>query len=271
MKNKEVNQIQIIENQLEKLEGFNDRQRSMIIARTQTRIKEVDQDTIEDRIVNIIQKTFLESGRRRPIDQAEVEAQQQDDFFLSITLIKDLQRDFKFLTIQDVDNAFSMGVRGEFGKFHGINIKTFYEWLKSYDERRRQVIKLFEQKKNQTKMIEAPKRKRHEMEPEELQPAFDMVQDHIIEHETLPVVADWLSVYWYLSKTDQVKPITKDEKLNGLFNKYVFKHIQQRTEKKGIKAIDEIVQGLENKSDGMNMKRQIFAKFFFVHTFKIKS
>ena len=54
-----------------------------------------------------------------------------------INLIKkrvtdDIMKDFKGLSLEDVQLAFYYGVRGEFGEYYGINPITFYGWLKSY-------------------------------------------------------------------------------------------------------------------------------------------
>lgn len=269
MENKSIT----IKDNHESLQGFNERQKSMILARNEKRIKEVEQDDIEDRIVNIIQTTFFEYGRRKPIDEHEIEAQKQDDLVLSFTLIKDLQRDFKFLTIKDVENAFSMGVRGEFGKIIGVNVRTFYQWLKEYDERRRTALKMHKVKLNQTiNLQEAKQTVRHEMSIEDLQVHFDNVQEYLIEHERLPVVSDWLCVFWYLQKTGKSKELLDDEKTKAAFEIYFEQYIARTAGKdKGIKAVKKLIESFDHTDPTtINAKRQQFAKFYFIHNFKLK-
>lgn len=58
----------------------------------------------------------------------------EDINYLKEIVLRDILNDFKTLTLQDVSLCFSMGVRGNLGEYYGLNVVTFYGWLKKYKE-----------------------------------------------------------------------------------------------------------------------------------------
>lgn len=73
----------------------------------------------------ILSKAFFELGQN-PDDETIVA--------MSVTLAEDLSKDFTTMEIQDIQEAFRIGIR-ETDKFH-INIKTYYKWIRDH----RQII-----------------------------------------------------------------------------------------------------------------------------------
>jgi hypothetical protein len=61
-----------------------------------------------------------------------VNMEKDDINYIKKRVTDDIMKDFKGLSLEDVQLAFYYGVRGEFGEYYGINPITFYGWLKSY-------------------------------------------------------------------------------------------------------------------------------------------
>jgi hypothetical protein len=86
-----------------------------------------DKNEVSLKIDEIINYTFAYKGQT-PSSQREYE-------FMSTAIKEDVFLKFYSYTIEDVENAFKLGVRGELGDYYGLNPKTFYSWLKDYKEK----------------------------------------------------------------------------------------------------------------------------------------
>ena len=88
-------------------------------------IKDIPRADLRNHAVEILSKAYLELGQNP-----------SEDTIVSVGLIlaDDLSRDFNNLEIQDIQEAFRIGVR-ETQDFH-ITVKTYYKWIKAH----RQVI-----------------------------------------------------------------------------------------------------------------------------------
>jgi hypothetical protein len=47
-------------------------------------------------------------------------------------VVGDIFKDFGILTLPEIKLAYRLGVRGELGEFMGLNVRTFYVWVKNY-------------------------------------------------------------------------------------------------------------------------------------------
>jgi hypothetical protein len=77
-------------------------------------IKDITEKDLRVKCAEIIQHTFFE----------------EDLVAWSATLAQDLQRDFHKLYIQDIKEAFDIGIR-ETDLFH-FSVKTYYKWIKTH-------------------------------------------------------------------------------------------------------------------------------------------
>lgn len=50
----------------------------------------------------------------------------------SFAMWDEIKQYFPLIRAEEISLAFSNGVRGEYGEFYGLNIKTFYSWIKCY-------------------------------------------------------------------------------------------------------------------------------------------
>lgn len=87
-------------------------------------------------LADIISKIQFEAGQMMS----------EKDKFLNAELMHDeIKTNFSFIRTEEIRLAFANGVRGEYGEFYGLNIKTFYSWLKNYqtsEKRRLELAKL---------------------------------------------------------------------------------------------------------------------------------
>jgi hypothetical protein len=100
--------------------------RSVYQANSSVMIKNVDDKNI---VVNSIHQSI-----NRSIADKGVNMDIEDMNYLKRSVTDDILKDFPTLTLQDITLCFSMGVRGNLGEYFGLNVVTFYGWLKKYKE-----------------------------------------------------------------------------------------------------------------------------------------
>lgn len=57
-------------------------------------------------------------------------------------LIKDIEHYYKRITVEELKIAFNNGVREYYGKYYGLSVKTFNDWIKAYlesEERKKRI------------------------------------------------------------------------------------------------------------------------------------
>jgi hypothetical protein len=91
-------------------------------------IRDLHPNQVRDSVKIIVNRAFTESGQTKAVT-AEMLAFQYD------TLIGELTGRFKDLTIEELQEAFKMGIRGEFGEYFGLCAATYHKFIKSYFER----------------------------------------------------------------------------------------------------------------------------------------
>lgn len=82
----------------------------------------------------LILKTILDSGFKFSVDEDE-EKEEKANLMLSVA--DDILRDFKHLTLEEIKICFRNGVREKYGKFYGLSVITFYNWLRKYSTMQR--------------------------------------------------------------------------------------------------------------------------------------
>lgn len=98
--------------------------REILLARfSQKPIRDLDANFSGENIKSVINLTIFESGfKTEDIDK------------LILMVIKDIFSDFGYMTLPEVSLAFRKGVRGDFGEIMGMSVRTFYSWLKKYNQ-----------------------------------------------------------------------------------------------------------------------------------------
>lgn len=100
--------------------------RSVFIAHKSEMIKNITD-------MNIVVNSIHQSINRSIADKGITMALEDMDY-LKRSITDDILKEFPILTLQDVNLCFSMGVRGNLGEYFGMNVVTFYNWLKKYKE-----------------------------------------------------------------------------------------------------------------------------------------
>lgn len=90
-------------------------------------IKDLTEPEIKRNCYMIISVAFAESGQLKVVSAM---LQYQSD-----TLFNELKGKFKDLTIDELKEAFKMGIRHEFGQYFGLCAKTYNQFIKGYFER----------------------------------------------------------------------------------------------------------------------------------------
>jgi len=85
-------------------------------------------------IYDTFSNMYLDSGQAIP----EKEYQR----LLADRWYKEILTDFKFLRVEEMKLAFKNGLRGEYGEYFGLNIKSFNQWIKGFiaEEKRHEAL-----------------------------------------------------------------------------------------------------------------------------------
>lgn len=121
-----MNEIQRVQNfpQLPVNANVSSRTKDIYLANNNQKIRLIeDKNSLVRQIHALINMTIFDKG---------VNMEKDDINLIKKRVTDDIMKDFKGLSLEDVQLAFYYGVRGEFGEYYGINPITFYGWLKSY-------------------------------------------------------------------------------------------------------------------------------------------
>lgn len=121
-----MNEIQRVQDfqQLPVNANVSSRTKDIYLANNNQKIRLIDDKNIIVRQIHaFVNMTIIDKG---------VNMEKDDINYIKKRVTDDIMKDFKGLSLEDVQLAFYYGVRGEFGEYYGINPITFYGWLKSY-------------------------------------------------------------------------------------------------------------------------------------------
>lgn len=117
---------------------------------TQKPIKELDANYAGEQLRTSINLTIFESGFKT-----------ENISELIIMVIRDIFSDFGHMTLAEVALAFRKGVRNEFGDIMGMSVRTFYSWLREYNEiSKLEAMKSLQYLKKEEEVEISPDRKR---------------------------------------------------------------------------------------------------------------
>jgi hypothetical protein len=98
--------------------------REVLLARfSEKPIKDIDANLSGKKIQELINLTIFESGFKT-----------ENISELIILVIKDIFSDFGYMTLSEISLAFRKGIRGDLGEYMGLSVRTFYNWLKTYNQ-----------------------------------------------------------------------------------------------------------------------------------------
>jgi len=100
-------------------------EKQIVEAMRSPKVKMLGDKEIEISIAKMLLKLNADSG---------FDLSATDMNHMAATMKTDVKRGYGRYTLKDIENCFYMGLRGEFGKFYGLNVKTLNEWLRAYEE-----------------------------------------------------------------------------------------------------------------------------------------
>lgn len=134
-------------------------------ALSEPKVSEMVSEELLERISKLLPQTYILVGFQMP--------QLNDLTVVGTKLCSELLESFPTLTYGEVALCFELGVKGEYGDFMGLNIRTYIRWLKAYkqsDFRYRQVVD--REKRQQTALPPVSEAYNREREDRMLQNVF---------------------------------------------------------------------------------------------------
>lgn len=196
--------------------------------------------------IDLLSKTYFDAGQ--VVNGYNVQEQGKYLQAMANALHEEIKDSFSFLKIDELKLAFKNGLRGEYGDYFGLNMKTYNQWIKGwqFDSKRQDALK---------RIKEA-----NEVEPK---PAMDKQQAELAWKKTITdqfekykqtgfiVITMPFMLFSELEKRGVIKISTAEkwqyiEKAKGEFKKRMLKKRQLLIGKNGFHAITELVSRLEN-------------------------
>lgn len=89
------------------------------------KVATIERNAAKLQIFNIAHNSAMVAGREKDMEQGKLRV-------LTDMLYNDIIRDYKTITIKEVEEAFRIGARGGFGEVYTLSVATFTKWIKSY-------------------------------------------------------------------------------------------------------------------------------------------
>lgn len=107
---------------------------TLLIALKSTRILDMQKQAATERISEMLTQVYYAAGQK--LDGKDLS-------LLTQAVHLEVKNYFNFLRIEELRIALNEGVRGQYGEYFGINIKTIHGWIRSYQvsENRKQKLK----------------------------------------------------------------------------------------------------------------------------------
>ena len=199
-------------------------------------IKDLDSNEAGHKIKTLINVTLFESGFKT--DNIEE---------LIKFVVRDIFIDFQLNTLTEISLAFRKGVRGDYGDIMGMSVRTFYNWIRQYNEETR--TEAFKSLKN----IESNYHKPKPISKEEI--------DRI--HE------EWLNTFINTFDKYRKGEISYIVDLNNSFYNYCVKHgIGHLTNQEKRDMVEKAKEFLARKYNRMNARSQndinVFSNYIYM-------
>ena len=126
--------------------------REVLLAKfSQKQIKDIDANISGNKLKELINLAIFESGFKT-----------ENISELILLIIKDIFADFSYMTLSEVTLAFRKGIRGDLGEYMGLSVRTFYTWLKTYNQTiKSEAIKSLQSIKKEVENINDDERKEY--------------------------------------------------------------------------------------------------------------
>ncbi len=203
---------------------------------------EATETAMFDYLRNKVKLAFFEAGQDKNLDSETLNQ-------LTSILTADIKRDFKAAKLNEIGEAFRLGVRKSFGDYFGLSVITFNEWIKAYFKSEDRAFAL--------KALQEPKKLPAHSE-EEVKQIFDnMLPDMIAEYKRTGKVLNFGNVrYNYLVEKGLI-PADHWLKFRGNAEAMLYEQLEEEKENKwaNINEVKRIKLQLESMEQGEDHPR----------------
>jgi hypothetical protein len=228
-------------------------QKEILLAHfTEKSIRNIDSNYAGLKITQLINRTIFESGfNAEKINIPE----------LIVLVVQDIFSDFSHLTVSEISTAFRKGIRGDYGEFYGISVRSFYVWLKGYQERLQEALEALTRiNKPENDIVSDEKKKLYHKE---------WLKSHIADFESYKsgeeiVIHDYGHVLYNYCKKHGIGYLSEQEK-DDLFDRgkdLVLKNHSKEMAKSSVQLMEfrDVVSAIVSGDINTTIRNKIIAE-----------
>lgn len=249
--------------EVEAMQKLTEYQKYFIQVKNEPKIIHLEKQDVLSKIYALIIKTIEISGESKKYNLDNLQTKNVASFIYDMILDH-----YKSLTLSEVQNAFNLGLTGEFGQYVGYGTVTFSKFIKGYMTlpKREQAIKEWLKYQNEPKTTQVPVTKFFQKNMEIAKYFFSICKEKeserfgiIINHDDnvmhLPAIYDFIYQNYQISFSDEsIEIITKKAKIK--YNNYINKSGLKTYDESGYKNIINSVKFGENRTFEYYQKTQ---------------
>jgi len=249
--------------EVEAMQKLSDYHKFYIQAKNEQKIIHMDKQEVLTKLYALVIKTIELSGESKKYNLDNTQTKSVASFIYDMILDH-----YKPMTLSEVQNAFNLGLTGEFGDYVGYGTVTFSKFIKGYNSsaKRESAIKEWLKYQNAPVTVNKPVYKFFEknMEianyffnicTEKLSERFDTVVNHDDNVMHLPSIYMFLYDNFQISFSDESKAIIK-QKAKERYYKFIVKSKIKESDPKGFETIVQSVIESNNLTFEWYLKTQ---------------
>jgi hypothetical protein len=249
--------------EVEAMQKLSDYHKFYIQAKNEQKIIHMDKQEVLTKLYALVIKTIELSGESKKYNLDNTQTKSVASFIYDMIIDH-----YKPMTLSEVQNAFNLGLTGEFGDYVGYGTVTFSKFIKGYNSsaKRESAIKEWLKYQNAPVTVSKPVYKFFEknMEianyffgicTEKLSERFDTVVNHDDNVMHLPSIYMFLYDNFQISFSDESKAIIK-QKAKERYHKFIVKSKIKESDPKGFETIVQSVIESNNLTFEWYLKTQ---------------
>ena len=249
--------------EVEAMQKLSDYHKFYIQAKNEQKIIHMDKQEVLTKLYALVIKTIELSGESKKYNLDNTQTKSVASFIYDMIIDH-----YKPMTLSEVQNAFNLGLTGEFGDYVGYGTVTFSKFIKGYNSsaKRESAIKEWLKYQNAPVTVTKPVYKFFEknMEianyffnicTEKLSERFDTVVNHDDNVMHLPSIYMFLYDNFQISFSDESKAIIK-QKAKERYHKFIVKSKIKESDPKGFETIVQSVIESNNLTFEWYLKTQ---------------
>jgi hypothetical protein len=249
--------------EVEAMHKLSDYHKYYIQAKNEQKIIHMEKQDVLTKLYALVIKTIELSGESKKYNLDNTQTKSVASFIYDMIIDH-----YKPMTLSEVQNAFNLGLSGEFGDYVGYGTVTFSKFIKGYNSsaKRESAIKEWLKYQNAPVTVSKPVYKFFEknMEianyffnicTEKLSERFDTVVNHDDNVMHLPSIYMFLYDNFQISFSDESKAIIK-QKAKERYHKFIVKSKIKESDPKGFETIVQSVIESNNLTFEWYLKTQ---------------